>query len=339
MNDALGNPLVVRNVLLQAAANDGRSVGRLAQIARIWWHGTNGSPKQDEELYHAVAVSFGWGPGKARIEWLHTLLDGPDKRMFPVRPEPRRSPRFAGPPQVIVKAKALVRHYGVSWAVHVHSIETIGGMGDEYYGEQWLNPVSRPKFVDEAALQLPSGQTPGGRLGLVLFDGTWRDIEGALIYNLYIPKLFEKPLKLYDRPSETGGPQEPCNAANLVPKHALQQLAYVALDASQFGPHLLDRGPWGSRLELENTNYLKLLEPTESTEPIVPPTKNHSYISALNRFNRFVAFSTSIDPAKGYRAKKVPGRDNWTKEDEQDEMRKQEEDEDEGEWEGEEEGR
>ena len=110
-----------------------------------------------------------------------------------------RTKALAGWPDAAAKAKSVVRALGVNWAVHVHSIETVGGMGDEFYGEQWLNPVSRPKFVhatDAAQTRLPANQAPGGKLGLVRFPNP----TGALIFNLYIPGLFKKPISLADRP-------------------------------------------------------------------------------------------------------------------------------------------
>ena len=46
MELALGDPLIVRHVLLQAAAGDARSVGRLAKAGRMFWQGSNGSSAQ-----------------------------------------------------------------------------------------------------------------------------------------------------------------------------------------------------------------------------------------------------------------------------------------------------
>ena len=63
----------------------------------------------------------------------------------------------------------------------------------------------------------------------------------------------------------------------------LQQLAYVALDASELGPHLLERR--GSKLEPYNTEHLK---------PFGTPQT-----PSLKLFRRFIAWSTHIDPSKG----------------------------------------
>ena len=211
-----------------------------------------------------------------------------------------RTKALAGWPDAAAKAKSVVRALGVNWAVHVHSIETVGGLGDEFYGEQWLNPVSRPKFVhatDAAQTRLPAKQAPGGKLGLVLFPNP----TGALIFNLYIPGLFKKPMFLAERPG--GGrkhEQDPCHAVEFVPRVMLQQLAYVALDASEFGPHLLQQE--GNQLDDDDTAFLK---------PFAKPPR----VPDVAPFERLVAFSTSIDANKGVRVWKVEGRDNWTKED------------------------
>ena len=58
MECALSDPLIVREVLLQAAAGDARCVGRLAKAGRMFWQGSNGSKAQDEELYLTIAESF-----------------------------------------------------------------------------------------------------------------------------------------------------------------------------------------------------------------------------------------------------------------------------------------
>ena len=68
MDRALGDPLIVRHVLLQAAVGDPRRMGRLAKAGRMFWQRSNGSQAQDEELYLAIAEGFGWGPGSQRIE-------------------------------------------------------------------------------------------------------------------------------------------------------------------------------------------------------------------------------------------------------------------------------
>ena len=199
---------------------------------------TVSSQAQDEELYLAIAESFGWGPGSQRVEAMYLRLR---RGQFLPPDVTERTNALAGWPDAAAKAKSVVRALGVNWAVHVHSIETVGGLGDEFYGEQWLNPVSRPKFVhatDAAQTRLPANQAPGGKLGLVLFPNP----TGALIFNLYIPGLFKKPIFLAERPG--GGrkhEQDPCHAVEFVPRVMLQQLAYVALDASEFGPHLLQR--------------------------------------------------------------------------------------------------
>ena len=46
MDRALGDPLIVRHILLQAAVGDARRVGRLAKAGRIFWQGSNGSQAQ-----------------------------------------------------------------------------------------------------------------------------------------------------------------------------------------------------------------------------------------------------------------------------------------------------
>lgn len=202
---------------------------------------------------------------------------------------------MAGWPDPAFKAKSVVRALGVNWAMHVHSIETVGGMGDEFYGEQWLNPVSRPKFVhatDAAQTRLPASRAPGGRLGLVLFPNP----SGALLFNLYIPHLFKNPISLADRPG--GGGKDPCRALNLLPMVMLQQLAHVALDASEFGPHLLT----GKQLDVDDTAFLKPFAKPPLSPEVAP-------------FEGLVAFSTSIDADKGVRVWSVEGRDNWTKAD------------------------
>ena len=80
----------------------------------------------------------------------------------------------------------------------------------------------------------------------------------------------------------------------------LQQLAHVALDASNFGPQLL-AAQLGSKLMSYDTDFLK---------PFANGDPEH-----VGPFKGLVAFSTSIDPDKGVRVMKVQGRDNWTKED------------------------
>ena len=47
MDRALGDPLIVRHILLQAAVGDARRVGRLAKAGRTFWQGSNGSQAQD----------------------------------------------------------------------------------------------------------------------------------------------------------------------------------------------------------------------------------------------------------------------------------------------------
>ena len=49
---------------------------------------------------------------------------------------------MTGWPDAASKAKSVVRALGVNWAVHVHSIETVGGMGDEFYRETGLSHCS-----------------------------------------------------------------------------------------------------------------------------------------------------------------------------------------------------
>ena len=291
MDRALGDPLIVRHVLLQAAVGDARRVGRLAKAGRMFWQGSNGSQAQDEELYLAIAESFGWGPGSQRIEAMLA-------RLINTTGVQRCKILLICPLDTAAKAKSVVRALGVNWAVHVHSIETVGGMGDEFYGEQWLNPVSRPKFVhatDAAQVRLPANKAPGGRLGLVLFPNP----SGALLFNLYIPHLFKNPISLHDRPSDgEDSPNDPCPALNILPIVILLQLAHVALDASEFGPHLLK--PEGQLMN-DDTAFLK---------PLAKPP-----LGRLAPFGGLVAFSTSIDADKGVRVLKVEGRDNWTKED------------------------
>ena len=291
---ALGDPLIARHVLLQAADGDARCVGRLAKVSRIFWQGTNGSPEQDEELYLAVASSFGWGPGLPRIEHLFRLLQEHLRTCTPSRVGKLTQLDDSA------KAKSLVRVLGVDWAVHVHSVDTVGGLMDEFYGAQWLNPTSRPKFVhhsDAAQAALPANEAPGGALGLVFLDDCMRDPIGALIFKLYIPRMFRQRLVLSNVPNS--GPDSPVQALEVVPIFVLQQLAYVALDASELGPHLLERR--GSKLEPYNTEHLK---------PFGTPQT-----PSLKLFRRFIAWSTHIDPSKGHRVLKVAGRDNWTRED------------------------
>ena len=214
------------------------------------------------------------------------------------------------PLDTAAKAKSVVRALGVNWAVHVHSIETVGGMGDEFYGEQWLNPVSRPKFVhatDAAQVRLPANKAPGGRLGLVLFP----DPSGALLFNLYIPHLFKNPISLHERPSDEGKhPNDPCPALDILPMVILLQLAHVALDASEFGPHLLKPCRQG-QLMSDDTEFLKPLVKPPLGRPLGWP-KSRPWVGP---FGGLVAFSTSIDADKGVRVMMVEGRDNWTKED------------------------
>ena len=337
MDRALGDPLIVRHILLQAAVGDARRVGRLAKAGRTFWQGSNGSQAQDivkdpasrncvacescrqrvtpnlsiyalrkregylyqaqdEELYVAIAESFGWGPGSQRIGamYLRLLRKGMPPDVV------QRTRAMAGWPDAASKAKSVVRALGVNWAVHVHSIETVGGMGDEFYGEQWLNPVSRPKFVhatDAAQTRLPANRAPGGRLGLVLFPNP----SGALLFNLYIPHLFKNPISLADRPG--GGGKDPCHALNFLPMVMLQQLAHVALDASEFGPHLLR----GKQLNVDDTAFLKPFAKPPLSPEVAP-------------FEGLVAFSTSIDADKGVLVWEVEGRDNWTKADTQEQV-------------------
>ena len=183
-----------------------------------------------------------------------------------------------------------MRVLGVDWAVHVHSVDTVGGLMDEFYGAQWLNPTSRPKFVhhsDAAQAALPASEAPGGALGLVFLDERMRDPIGALIFKLYIPRMFRQRLVLSNVPNS--GPDSPVQALEVVPIFVLQQLAYVALDASELGPHLLERR--GSKLKPYNTEHLK---------PFGTPQT-----PSLKLFRRFIAWSTHIDPSKGHRVLKV----------------------------------
>ena len=213
----LEDPLVIRHVLLEAAAGDPRRVGRLAMTSRVWWQGSNGSVEQDDELYLRVAESFGWGPGKERIELLYSL-------------------RGPAAPITTSKIKQFVRtRFSSSWALHVYSIEAVGSCLDEFYGEVFLNP-NKPKFItatDPLAANFPPKTWPGCKVGLTLINDHGDPTDGqGLIFNMCVPKLQEMSGCIDERP---GGEKPPRQAYTTLPRWVLQQLMWVALDANLFG--------------------------------------------------------------------------------------------------------
>ena len=288
---AFENPLIVRTILLQAAAGDPRDVGRLAQVARVWWEASNGSVEQDDELYVRIAEGFGWGPGIERIKLLH-LLRGCDARDMTseakqfVRsvgltcegPSSTLDPRVPGVPTI-------------AWAPHVYSIEAVGGLLDEFYGEMWVNQ-SKPKFVtkaDPVAGKLPPKTWPGCKLGLTLLDEHGDPTGGqGLIFNVYVPHLSNVTFKIDERPGGDHPPQEACSLA-MLPHFVVQQLAWAALDAPIF--------------EDNSKCFLKDLAPSRADAAVYEHRTRKDRVAAARKerpFGNFVVFACTVDSARAF---------------------------------------